>query len=235
MPRQTFALAITLGALLAAAAPVTPHAEPSGGAAMPTVVPAHSAAEVVRNHRPDGTTEIFRRAVTVDGVPAEWVRYARADGRNDHLGGEHFSTVIMADGRLQGFTRMDRSLVGKPLPSKEDSLAIALDFLAGAAPDLMPGLEIHWIKPHDEPLVVTRDGVSETLTLKGMKVKMRNTADGRWMWVIVGPDRTVMVFERDIVWGTMPGHRPTEKWLHDIWLADQGHRVTPATSVTAGG
>lgn len=96
MPRQTFAFAITLGALLAAAAPVTSHAEPSGGAAMPTVVPAYSAAEVVRNHRPAGTTEVFRRAVTVDGVPGEWTRYARADGRNDHLGGEHFSTVTMA-------------------------------------------------------------------------------------------------------------------------------------------
>jgi hypothetical protein len=27
-----------------------------------------------------------------------------------------------------------------------------------------------------------------------------------------------MVFERDIVWITFPGHRQTEKWLHDGWL-----------------
>ena len=55
-----------------------------------------------------------------------------------------------------------------------------------------------------------------------MKVKMRNSADGRWMWVIVGADRKVMVFERDIVWVTFPGHRQTEKWLHDSWLSENG-------------
>jgi len=50
-----------------------------------------------------------------------------------------------------------------------------------------------------------------------MKVKIRNTADGRWLWVIVGSDRKVMAFERDVVWITFPGHRGTEKWLHDSW------------------
>jgi len=46
-------------------------------------------------------------------------------------------------------------------------------------------------------------------------------ADGRWFWVIVGSDEKPMVFERDIVWVTFPGHRKTEKWLHDSWLKTQ--------------
>ncbi len=141
------------------------------------------------------------------------------------LGGEHFSTVIAPDGRLKGFARMDLDLVGGDLPTREETQAIAMDFLREAAPDLLPVLDIGWIEPHDEPLRAARNGRTENLTLTGMKVKMRNTADERWMWVIVGADRKVMVFERDIVWISFPRHRGTEKWLHDSWLAEKGYGV----------
>lgn len=171
---------------------------------------------------PTGYGEATRRRIAVDREPAELVRYQRTDGRNAALGGEHFSTVIAADGRLKGFARMDLDLVDGRLPSREETRAIAMDFLRRAAPELLPALEISWIEPHDEPLRVTRGGKTENLTLTGMKVKMRNRADGRWMWVIVGADQKVMVFERDIVWVTFPGHRKTEKWLHDAWLANNG-------------
>jgi hypothetical protein len=99
---------------------------------------------------------------------------------------------------------------------------VALSFLEKLAPELLASFEIRWIEPHDEKLLVSRDGASEFLTLSGMKVKMLNTADGRWFWVIVGTDGAVAVFERDIVWITLPGHRQTEKWLHDAWLAEKG-------------
>ena len=186
-----------------------------------TAITARPAAAIIDSHLPAGYREAARRAVTVDGEAAELVRYQRTDGRNAALGGEHFSTVIAANGRLKGFARIDRDLVGGALPSRDQAQAIAMEFLAQAAPDLLRTLKISWIEPHDEPLRVTRDGRSEELTLTGMKVKMRNTADGRWMWVIVGADRKVMVFERDIVWITMPGKRGTEKWLHDSWLAER--------------
>lgn len=186
-----------------------------------TTITARPAAAIIDSYLPAGYREAARRAVTVDGEAAELVRYQRTDGRNAALGGEHFSTVIAANGRLKGFARIDLDLVGGALPSRDQAQAIAMEFLAQAAPDLLRSLKISWIEPHDEPLRVTRDGRSEELTLTGMKVKMRNTADGRWMWVIVGADRKVMVFERDIVWITMPGKRGTEKWLHDSWLAER--------------
>ena len=112
-------------------------------------------------------------------------------------------------------------LADKPLPSRERSEQIARAFLQETAPDLLPRMKISWIDPHDEPIRVQRDGRSETVTLTGMKVKARNLADGRWFWVIVGSEEKPMVFERDIVWITFPGHRKTEKWLHDSWLKDQ--------------
>ncbi|MGN7878751.1 hypothetical protein [Ensifer sp. 22460] len=106
------------------------------------------------------------------------MRYERTDGRNAALGGEHFSIVIAADGRLKGFARIDGALVGGQLPTREETQAIAMDFLRDAAPDLLPVLKISWIEPHDEPLRVARNGRAEDLTLTGMKVKMRKY--GRW-------------------------------------------------------
>lgn len=181
------------------------------------------AGDIIAARTPVGYHLVDRRAIDVDGETAELTRYERVDGRNAGIGGEHFSAVITTDGRLKGFTRMSADLLDGDLPSRDESQAIALRFLAEAAPDLLPTLRISWIEPHDEPLRVTRDGRSETMTLTGMKVKMRNTADGRWFWVIVGSDREVMVFERDIVWVSFPGHRQTERWLHDNWLVDRGY------------
>lgn len=164
---------------------------------------------------PGGFARRSARPVRVDGKAAELVRYERTDGRNGGFGGEHVS-LVLGEGRLKGFARMDGSLRSGELPSQDESRAIAMAFLSGHAPDLVSRLQVSFIAPHDEP--VRLDGRQATLT--GMKVKMRNLADGRWFWVIVGADRQVMVFERDIVWANLQGRRQTEKWLHDAWLAE---------------
>lgn len=226
MPRIRPATLLAAFALVAGSAATIALADTTKGRTMTVSVTAtQPAATIAATFMPDGYREVARRTVTVDRQGAELVRYERVDGRNAALGGEHFSTVIGSDGRLKGFARIDIDLVGGELPSREDTQAIAMDFLRNAAPDLLPGMKISWIEPHDEPLRVTRDGRTDDLTLTGMKVKMRNSADGLWMWVIVGADRKVMVFERDINWITFPGRRGTEKWLHDSWLVENGHSL----------
>lgn len=80
-------------------------------------------------------------------------------------------------------------------------------FQSNHAADLLPRHEISSIAPHDE--MIRANG--ESTTLIGMKVKLRNLADGRWSWVIVGADREVMVFGRDIVWANLKGRRQTKK------------------------
>lgn len=165
--------------------------------------------------------QTFQRAVTLDGQPATLTRHERRDGRNRGLEGEHFSTVVGADGTLKGFANIALDLADKPLPTRERSEQIARAFLREAAPDLLARMQISWIEPHDEPIRSVRDGRTETVTLTGMKVKARNLADGRWFWVIIGSDGQPMVFERDIVWISFPGRRQTEKWLHDGWLKEQ--------------
>lgn len=229
MPRIRPAIVLAaLGLVAGTAANIALADSTKGNSMTVSATAAQPATTVVSAYTPTGYRETVRRAVTVDGEGAELVRYERTDGRNAALGGEHFSTVIADNGRLKGFARMDLDLVGGQLPSREETQAIAMDFLRDAAPDLLPGMKISWIEPHDEPLRVTHNGRTEDLTLTGMKVKMRNSADGLWMWVIVGADRKVMVFERDINWITFPGRRGTEKWLHDSWLAERGHSLNAA-------
>lgn len=173
---------------------------------------------------PAGYVNVSTRAVAVDGSRASLLRYEREDGRNHGLFGEHFSAVVADTGQLKGFTRMDIALAGGTLPSRERTREIALTFLRAAAPDLLPRMEVSWIEPHDESIQALRDGRFEKVTLTGMKLKARNLANGRWFWVIVSWNDKVMVFERDIVWITFPGHRKTEKWLHDQWLAERDGR-----------
>jgi len=196
-----------------------------GKAMTATTHPAEPVFTTINRYMPKGYEQTSQRAIAVDKGPAALVRYERIDKRNAGSGGEHFSTVIADDGVLKGFARIDLDLVGGVLPSREEARGIAMDFLAIAAPDLLATHKVSWIEPHDEPLRVTRNGKTEDLTLTGMKVKMQNTADGRWMWVIVRADRQVMIFERDIVWISFPGHRGTEKWLHDSWLKEKGLNV----------
>lgn len=193
----------------------------------------HTPARLAASIEPPAThNEVSRQTVSVDGQAAMLTRHERQDQRNAGLEGEHFSTVVADDGTLKGFAHISLDLAGGALPGRERAEEIARAFLQQTAPDLLPGMEISWIEPHDELVRVRRAGRVETVTLTGMKVKARNTADGRWFWVIVGADQRPMVFERDIVWVTFPGHRKTEKWLHDAWFKE---RRGGAVFAAAGG
>ena len=47
-----------------------------------------------------------RRDVSVDGTAATLTRYVRKDDRNNGIAGEHFSTIIAANGTLKGFANI---------------------------------------------------------------------------------------------------------------------------------
>jgi len=166
---------------------------------------------------PAGYVNVEKGKIEVDGEGAVLILMERADKRNAGLGGEHFSAVVATSGRLKGLVRMHLALRDGTPPSQDEAHDIAMRFLSDHAADLLSRHEVSFIAPHDE--TIRADGKSTTST--GMKVKMRNLVDGRWFWVILGADREVMVFERDIVWANLEGRRQSEKWLHDSWLAEQ--------------
>lgn len=160
--------------------------------------------------------------VALDGVPAWHLRYERNDGQNGGLGGEHYSMVLSPAGQLLGKTWFSAAQCQGEQPSAAQAQRIAHSYLEQHAPDLLPGMALQWVQPHEETLRTTgADGQRRRHTLTGMKVKCRNEADGRYFWVIVGAGGVVLTFERNIVWDFARSLRQTEKWLHDSWLTGQ--------------
>jgi Zn-dependent metalloprotease len=134
-----------------------------------------------------------------------------------HLEQQHVSLLINDTTKnLQGLVRLlPKYQSSSQQVSKEIALQITLNFLKDYAPDLLENYNNNWINTHNETIIV--DGKKNTLT--GMKVKCRDLNTGLYFWTIIGPDQTVMVFERDIDWDFIRAGRQTQKWLHDSWLA----------------
>ncbi len=100
------------------------------------------------------------------------------------------------------------------LPTKKQSEEIAKKFIQEVAPDLTENMNILWIEPHEELIIYN----NKQSTITGMKVKCRDLRTGLYFWVIVGADKQIMAFERNIKWIVFPGKRGTEKWLDDNWV-----------------
>ncbi|MEQ8966653.1 MAG: hypothetical protein RID91_12570 [Azospirillaceae bacterium] len=167
---------------------------------------------------PDDFVAVSARRVPINETEAWLVRFERADGTNAGPGGEHESWLVDEAGGLRGLTRMRIQEDPDNLPGEDEARAVAADFVAAVAPDLARATEESWVARHDESVRVA-DGSSRGAprTVSGMKVKCRNREDGRYFWVVVGPNCDVVTFERDIVWNTLARRRATEQWLHDAW------------------
>ena len=171
---------------------------------------------------PSAFVRVRSSEVSVDRERARLIRYERADDRNSDLGGEHVSVLIDRTGRLKGFARMDLALREGEMPNASEAERLARGFLADQASDLAPErLTVVGTAPHAQ--TVTDD--DEPVTLSGVKVKMRNEADGRWLFVTIGADRQVMAFERDVVWLGPETGRQGEQWLSDGWLGRAVERL----------
>ena len=114
-----------------------------------------------------------------------------------------YVTLVSEADRIVAFVRVLARLDARDaLPSPDVARATAMALFARIAPDLVDGIEVSWIEPHDEA------------TVRGMKVKCRQR-DGRHAWVVVGANREPITFERDVVWSDGIGRR-TESWLHSL-------------------
>lgn len=111
------------------------------------------------------------------------------------------SIEVFAGARLVAFThQLARFDARDAMPTREAAHAAALATLQRVAPDLLDGLELQWIEPHDEGAI------------RGMKVKTRQ-ADGRYAWVVVGANAEAITFERDVVWSEGMSRRLTQQLL----------------------
>lgn len=164
---------------------------------------------------PEGFTKVFQHPVKHNGIDVDLLRYEKSS-TSANYGMENVSFLIRKDGQLEGVSRLlpEFNDTNTQLSEKE-SEQIALSFLKKYAPDLLINNAIQWIGKHSEE--IKENG--KKIKVSGMKVKCRNLTDGLYFWVIVAPDTSIMVFERDIEWDFIKAGRQTEKWLHDEWLA----------------
>jgi hypothetical protein len=131
------------------------------------------------------------------------------------LNQQHVSILQNESGDLEGFVRLlPQYKDSNNHISKDEATIIAIDFLKRFAPDLLDNYKINWVDKHTEEIYVD----NQKLIVAGMKVKCRNQKDGLYFWVVVAPDKSVIIFERDVEWDFLRVGRKTEKWLHDSWL-----------------
>lgn len=65
--------------------------------------------------------EVLRENHQTDGQAVVLTRYTRRDGRNNTLGGEHFSSIYDQQGRFKGFIYKDLLFTEGKLPTEEDA------------------------------------------------------------------------------------------------------------------
>lgn len=110
---------------------------------------------------PEGFGLLWAREVEVDGETVWHLRFERdADSGGVNLGGEHYGALVTPDGTLKGETLMDASLSEEELPSEDEAREVALRYLERVAPDLVESIEIRWIAPHYEKVLITSEEVA---------------------------------------------------------------------------
>ncbi|WP_372474703.1 hypothetical protein AB4865_05435 [Capnocytophaga sp. ARDL2] len=150
--------------------------------------------------------------VKIDKVTAYLFRYEKTE--NKGMRGEHFSFVISEkEKKILGFTLMDKRYSEEKWLSKQETEQVAKKFLQEIDNTLAEGLKNLWIEPHNEEIIIN----GKSLSINGMKYKCFRPSHNDYAWVIVGSDRTIITFERDILWDNHQQKRITEKWLHDNW------------------
>ncbi len=181
----------------------------------------------------------------LDALQLVWLRFERADKKNNGIMGEHISaTIDVAKHKIMGFTRMQAELLGDAFVSHQLALTKAIEFLKLAAADLVPhdvvipeinslhsgsryefspelkigNVEVHWIDDHKEDLIIE----AQPIAVHGMKVKMFIPLTNLWAWVIVDKNGEIETFERNIFWNFKEFRRETQMFLHDKWLDAQG-------------
>ena len=157
-----------------------------------------------------------KKNVTVDKRKAVLLRFVKS--KNQHLYGEHFSSLLSQEGNLLGYVLLNISH-NNSLVNKDNAEISCIKFLKKFGQDLLENQKILWIKPHNEILKID----DQSILIKGMKVKSLDQRTGLYFWTIVDGDGKVYVFERDIQWLDLSGKRGTEKWLHDEWLDTINH------------
>lgn len=107
--------------------------------------------------------EQFQKEVFVNGERATLARFSRKNKQNNQLYGEHISAVINKNHILKGFVRLLSDKKNEPLPTQTEAQSISDKFLLQYAPDLLQNRKILWIEPHNESIIIEKNGKKRIL------------------------------------------------------------------------
>lgn len=169
------------------------------------------------------------RTVVQDARTLRLLRYERKDGRNNGIGGEHFSALVNTDeGRVEGVIFIDEQFAADVEIDDDRAKEFGRRKLSTVAPELVGRVEERWIKPmkrvpleppHDAPFDYFDAKTGEIELILGKRFKMFDPETKTWLWLIISNDGSIIAFERDISWDGIRKQRMTEQWLYDGWVA----------------
>lgn len=175
---------------------------------------------------PHGYKLVSTKNVLHDSLNVCINRYQKS--LTEELFGEHFSiSTEVVTQKLLGIMFLDKTLETVDIPSEEEAQEVALGFMKTYASDIYNSIEVRWIRPllrepknppHDEPFWINSLGNKVAIT--GVRVKMFDKLSQKFAWVIVGKNKKIVSFERDIMWDYEKKCRLTQKWLHDSWALE---------------
>jgi hypothetical protein len=181
---------------------------------------------------PEGYELRSHRTVIQDGRVLELLRFERASGINNGLGGEHFSAVVdLQERRLDGVMHVDKAFFDEAVPNEEEAREFAFKFLERSSPDLHKRAEVRWVKPlriqsvdppHDVAFPFHDAEAQQDKLVLGTRVKLFDPETSGFGWVISAKGGRLVAFERDVGWNRRRMCRTTEQWLHDPWVAKWG-------------
>lgn len=165
---------------------------------------------------PEEVTLVSMRRERRDARPVAVMRYQPVQHPVLLLGGPHLTCIVdLVTEQLLGVTQLVESLAHGSVPTSAAAQQTAEAHLAHAAPDVVSELHLVDIAPHTD--VVAVDGYDIGIVGKDVRYCARSTR--QYTRVVVGPDRRVITFERDIVWDHIHRRCRTPMWLNDPWIA----------------
>lgn len=141
-------------------------------------------------------------------------RFEPESSTNVTINGAHVTVILDENNKLKGFAQLSEAMTGKNEIDEKEGMIQALLFFKKHAPDLNDA-KYQWSDSHEEKLIGS-DGKEKKIN--GKWVKYRDEKTGQYLWVILAPDKTIMEFDRDIIWSFFRGGRVNELWLRDSWF-----------------
>lgn len=148
-------------------------------------------------------------------------RFQPGDSGSLNLYGRHMTILFDSRSDLVGMVRVKPDWAEMTRVDDKTAVERAAAFVWDHAPELFRYVESHDVLGYT---IDTQKKNGERTRIEGALVKYMDTKRGTCFFVVIAPDKSVMAFERNIIWDEKHGRRQNESFLYDTWLEKHGYR-----------